>query len=125
MAAAAEAGNRARIRIKINNLTDPAIIGELYAASQAGAEIDLIVRAICMLRPGVDGLLLPPRDPDAWTHELAPLLGDRSRRRELGERGRERAREFSLQSQSEAVLDLYRELAGRALGRDPGSIVHR
>jgi len=56
VAAAAEAGERARIRIKINNLTDPAIIAELYAASQAGADIDLIVRAICMLRPGVEGL---------------------------------------------------------------------
>jgi polyphosphate kinase len=56
VAAAAEAGERARIRIKINNLTDPAIISELYAASQAGADIDLVVRAICMLRPRVEGL---------------------------------------------------------------------
>ena len=54
--AAAQAGERARIRIKVNNLTDPAIIDALYAASQAGAEIDLIVRAICMLRPGVPGM---------------------------------------------------------------------
>ena len=36
--------------------TDPAIVEELYRASQAGAEIDLIVRAICVLRPGVEGL---------------------------------------------------------------------
>jgi polyphosphate kinase len=56
VAAAAEAGEPARIRIKVNNLTDPAVIGELYRASQAGAEIDLIVRAVCMLRPGVEGL---------------------------------------------------------------------
>jgi polyphosphate kinase len=56
VAAAAGAGEHARIRIKINNLTDPAIIEELYRASQAGAEIDLVVRAICMLRPGVEGL---------------------------------------------------------------------
>jgi polyphosphate kinase len=54
--AAAAAGEHARIRIKVNNLTDPAIIEELYRASQAGAEIDLVVRAICMLRPGVEGL---------------------------------------------------------------------
>jgi polyphosphate kinase len=53
---AAAAGNHARIRIKVNNLTDPAIVEELYRASQAGAEIDLIVRAICTLRPGVPGL---------------------------------------------------------------------
>ena len=51
VAAAAAAGEHARIRIKVNNLTDPAIVEELYRASQAGAEIDLIVRAICMLRP--------------------------------------------------------------------------
>ena len=56
VARAAAVGEHARIRIKVNNLTDPAIIEELYRASQAGAEIDLIVRAICMLRPGVEGL---------------------------------------------------------------------
>jgi polyphosphate kinase len=53
---AAAAGKRARIRIKSNSLTDVAIIEELYDASQAGAEIDLIVRNICSLRPGVQGL---------------------------------------------------------------------
>jgi polyphosphate kinase len=53
---AAEEGLPARIRIKVNSLTDPAIVEELYAASQAGAEIDLVVRAICALRPGVAGL---------------------------------------------------------------------
>ena len=56
VAAAASAGETARIRIKVNNLTHPAIIEELYKASKAGAEIDLVVRAICMLRPGVEGL---------------------------------------------------------------------
>jgi polyphosphate kinase len=56
VAAAATAGENARIRIKVNNLTDPAIADELYKASQAGAEIDLIVRAVCVLRPGVEGL---------------------------------------------------------------------
>jgi polyphosphate kinase len=56
VAAAAAAGEHARIRIKINNLVDPGIVEELYKASQAGAEIDLIVRAICVLRPGVEGL---------------------------------------------------------------------
>jgi polyphosphate kinase len=54
--AAAAAGEHARIRIKVNNLVDPGIVEELYKASQAGAEIDLIVRAICVLRPGVVGL---------------------------------------------------------------------
>jgi polyphosphate kinase len=54
--AAANAKKKARIRIKVNNLSDKAIIEELYAASQAGAKIDLIVRSVCALRPGVKGL---------------------------------------------------------------------
>ena len=40
----------------MNSLTDEAIISELYAASQAGARITLIVRGICCLRPGVKGM---------------------------------------------------------------------
>jgi polyphosphate kinase len=56
VASAAENGERARIRLKLNNLTDPSIIEELYKASQAGVEIDLVVRAICALTPGVPGL---------------------------------------------------------------------
>ena len=52
----ARAGRRARIIAKINRLADTEIIRALYEASQAGVEIDLIVRAICMLRPRVPGL---------------------------------------------------------------------
>ncbi len=51
----AESGN-GRIVIKVNNLSDDGIIEALYAASRAGTEIDLIVRSICCLRPGVEGL---------------------------------------------------------------------
>lgn len=52
----ASAGRPARMIIKINRLADIEIIRALYEASQAGVEIDLIVRGICMLRPGVGGL---------------------------------------------------------------------
>jgi polyphosphate kinase len=54
--AAAKAGETARIRLKLNNLVDPPIIDELYAASTAGATVDICARSVCMLRPGVEGL---------------------------------------------------------------------
>lgn len=52
----AQAGRRARIIAKMNALIDPQLIQVLYKASQAGVEIDLIVRGICSLRPGVQGI---------------------------------------------------------------------
>jgi len=52
----AAAGHPARVVIKVNALTDDQMIRVLYRASQAGVEIDLIVRGICRLRPGVPGI---------------------------------------------------------------------
>jgi polyphosphate kinase len=52
----ARAGKPARILVKMNALVDSSIIAELYKASQAGVSIDLIIRGICCLRPGLLGV---------------------------------------------------------------------
>jgi polyphosphate kinase len=52
----ARAGHKARIIAKMNALLEPGIIAALYDASQAGVRIDLIVRGVCALRPGMPGV---------------------------------------------------------------------
>jgi polyphosphate kinase len=52
----AEAGKPARVRMKLNAIIDESVIDALYYASRAGVEVELWVRAICALRPGVPGL---------------------------------------------------------------------
>ena len=49
-------GDKGLIRIKVNSIADADVIAELYEASRAGVHIEVIVRGICMLRPGVPGL---------------------------------------------------------------------
>jgi polyphosphate kinase len=52
----AQKGEPTRITCKMNSLTDPRIIESLYEASQAGVKIDLVIRGICCLRPGLEGV---------------------------------------------------------------------
>lgn len=54
--ACAEAGQEAYIIAKMNSLLDKGVIAKLYEASSKGVKIDLIVRGICTLRPGMEGV---------------------------------------------------------------------
>lgn len=52
----AEDGKKARIRLRMNSLVDQSLIEELYRASQAGVTVEILIRGICCLRPGVPGI---------------------------------------------------------------------
>lgn len=54
--AAVKSGKEARVIMKANGLTEPDVIRALYRASQAGVKIDLIIRGMCCLRPGIPGV---------------------------------------------------------------------
>ena len=52
----AQAGKKAAITLKVNNLVDPGLVNKLYAASSAGVQIKMIIRGMCSLVPGVEGI---------------------------------------------------------------------
>jgi polyphosphate kinase len=55
-AAHARAGRGGRIRMKLNGLSDPEVVSALFRASQDGVRVELVVRGVCTLRPGVNGV---------------------------------------------------------------------
>jgi polyphosphate kinase len=78
----AAAGREGRIVAKMNRLEDPELVRELYAASMAGVEIDLIVRDICRLRPG-----LQPVSENVTVHSIVGRFLEHARVFEFGNAG--------------------------------------
>jgi L-malate glycosyltransferase len=81
------------------------------AATEVGGPAEIV-------RPGVDGLVLPPRQPQRWARELQPLIRSGELRRQYGDRARARAQEFGLEAHAAAALGLYRELLAGPQGRN-------
>jgi glycosyltransferase involved in cell wall biosynthesis len=81
-------------------------VGVPVAATSRGGPREVV-------RDGVDGLLLPPRDPAAWVTALDPLLADRERLARMSANGRERAAAFGRGAHADRIVALYEEvLAG-------------
>lgn len=81
-------------------------MGVLVAATSVGGPAEII-------RHGVDGLLLAPRRPQQWATAIERLLVDPARRDRIAAAARQRARAFDRDRHVEAIVALYRELAGR------------
>jgi glycosyltransferase involved in cell wall biosynthesis len=78
-------------------------MGVPVVATEVGGPAEII-------DPGIDGLLLPPRDPEGWGQELAALVDDPDLRRRMGAAARRRAAEFGIDRHVHQVLAAYREL---------------
>lgn len=77
-------------------------LGVPVLASEVGGPAEIV-------RPGVDGLLLPPRRPEAWSRALKRLIPDNDLLRQMGQNARLRAGDFSVDRHITQILDLYRE----------------
>jgi glycosyltransferase involved in cell wall biosynthesis len=91
-------------------------MGLPVAATEVGGPSEIV-------RAGVDGLLLPPREPELWARGLEPLVDDAGLRRQMGKNGRRKAlQSFSVEAHTAALLAVYEDLAQRGAGetREPG-----
>jgi glycosyltransferase involved in cell wall biosynthesis len=81
-------------------------VGVPVAATSVGGPREI-------LRDGVDGLLLPPRRPDAWVAALSPLLSDPGRLSEMSCRGRTRATAFDRTAHADRIVSIYERVFAR------------
>ena len=128
-----EAGNRGRIIIKTNGITDPEMIDALYEASQAGVEIDLVIRSRCCVRAGVPGLSEHIRVRSVVGRYLEhsrifSFGGEHGRRRllaigsgDLLERGLDRRIETMLTVEDPAIVDRLTDVLAAALRDESNS----
>lgn len=82
-------------------------MGVPVVATEVGGPAEIV-------RPGVDGLLLPPKSPELWAQELEPLVDSASRRAEMGANGVARAQRFGVPARMRELLEVYAELAPEA-----------